>query len=75
MRGKRVLDALSERLELQPSDLSVSRKLLAKFGNTSSPFVLMVLEEQIKLNAPSGYWWMNTFGAGFSSHGILLRAE
>jgi predicted naringenin-chalcone synthase len=73
--GKRVLDALSERLELQPSDLSVSRKLLAKFGNTSSPFVLMVLEEQIKLNAPSGYWWMNTFGAGFSSHGILLRAE
>jgi hypothetical protein len=35
----------------------------------------MALEEQIKRDAPGGYWWMNSFGAGFSSHGILLKAE
>ena len=73
--GKRVLDALSEKLKLQPSDLAVSRKLLEKYGNTSSPFVLMVLEEQINRKSPGGYWWMNSFGAGFSSHGILLKVE
>ncbi|MDA7620953.1 stilbene synthase [bacterium] len=73
--GKRVLDALTKKFKLQHTDLEVSRKLLEKYGNTSSPFVLMALEEQIKRNAPGGYWWMNSFGAGFSSHGILLKAE
>ncbi|MBT5925318.1 MAG: stilbene synthase, partial [Verrucomicrobia bacterium] len=41
----------------------------------SSPFVLMALEEHINIASPAGYWWMNSFGAGFSSHGILLEVE
>ena len=73
--GKRVLDALSLKLGLRPAELEVSRKLLKHFGNTSSAFVLMALEEHMKLPSPPGYWWMNSFGAGFSSHGILLETE
>ena len=73
--GKRVLDALTKQLGLAPNDLDVSRKLLALYGNTSSPFVLMALEEHINIASPAGYWWMNSFGAGFSSHGILLEVE
>ncbi len=72
--GKRVLDALTDQLQLQYTDLDISRQLLDRFGNTSSAFVLMALEEHILKGSPNGYWWLNSFGAGFSSHGILLAA-
>ena len=33
----------------------------------------MALEEHLKQGSPAGFWWMNTFGAGFSSHGLMLE--
>lgn len=73
--GKRVLEALVDRMGLNDTDLSVSRELLSDYGNISSPFVLLALERHLQLPSPSGFWWMNSFGAGFSSHGILLKAH
>ncbi len=48
-------------------------ELLSRFGNLSSPFVLFVLEAALRENAPGGWWWMSSFGAGFSCHGALLK--
>ncbi len=72
--GKRVLEALTDRMGLKDADLSISRELLRDYGNISSPFVLLALERHLQLPSPPGFWWMNSFGAGFSSHGILLKA-
>ena len=51
--GRRVLDAITQSMNLLPSDLTISRQLLAQYGNTSSPFVLMALEEHLKQGSPA----------------------
>jgi len=33
------------------------------------------LKNAIQDSASPGYWWMTSFGAGFSCHGALLKAE
>jgi alkylresorcinol/alkylpyrone synthase len=53
----------------------LSASVLHDFGNVSSPFVLFVLERALAQNAPGGWWWMSTFGAGFSCHGAFLKVE
>ena len=73
--GRDVLAALRERLKLDEKDLVWSAASLRDFGNVSSPSVLFALELALANHAPSGYWWMCAFGAGFSSHGALLEAE
>ena len=50
----------------------VSARVLSAYGNLSSPFVYFVLELALRERAPSGSWWMCSFGAGFSCHGALL---
>jgi len=49
--------------------------VLREFGNLSSPSVLFVLEAALADSAPSGYWWMSSFGAGFCCQGALLEVE
>lgn len=71
--GRDVLNALAERMDMDETDLHWSREILSEYGNMSSPSVLFVLERALKSNAPSGWWWLASFGAGFSSHGALLR--
>jgi alkylresorcinol/alkylpyrone synthase len=71
--GREVLAALQERLGLSERDLCLSAGVLLDFGNVSSPFVLFVLERALAQNAPGGWWWMSSFGAGFSCHGALLK--
>jgi alkylresorcinol/alkylpyrone synthase len=71
--GRDVLNALAERMGLDEDDLHWSRMILSEYGNMSSPSVLFVLERALNNNAPAGWWWMSSFGAGFSSHGALLR--
>lgn len=70
--GRDVLNALAKRVELDEADLLWSREILSECGNMSSPSVLFVLERALNNNAPSGWWWLSSFGAGFSSHGALL---
>ena len=40
----------------------------------SSAFVYFVLQAALEDNAEPGWWWMSSFGAGFSCHGALLEA-
>ena len=73
--GREVLAALQRRLGLSESDLRRSTAVLSDYGNVSSPFVLFVLERTLAESAPGGWWWLSSFGAGFSCHGALLKVD
>jgi predicted naringenin-chalcone synthase len=73
--GRDVLLALEKKFNLSAAETCWSANILREFGNLSSPFVLFVLEKALRENAPGGLWWIASFGAGFSSHGVLLEVE
>jgi predicted naringenin-chalcone synthase len=73
--GRDVLVALRHRLGLDEADLRWSSAILEEFGNLSSASVFFVLQAALADSAPGGYWWMSSFGAGFSGHGALLQVE
>jgi predicted naringenin-chalcone synthase len=71
--GRTVLDRLRDALGLDEPAVRHSREALGRYGNLSSPFVLFVLDAALAAGAPGGWWWMSSFGAGFSCHGALLK--
>ncbi|MGZ5037142.1 MAG: type III polyketide synthase [Usitatibacter sp.] len=71
--GRRVLAELQRSIGLDADAIRHSSTVLRDLGNLSSPFVLFVLEEALRAGAKPGWWWMSSFGAGFSCHGALLR--
>jgi alkylresorcinol/alkylpyrone synthase len=71
--GRKVLDEVRAQIGLGAEDLRWSAGMLREFGNLSSPFVLFVLRAALEGGAARGWWWMSSFGAGFSCHGALLR--
>ena len=71
--GRRVLEELQGKLDLDEADIRFSSAILRQYGNLSSPFVLFVLDAALRARAPGGLWWMSSFGAGFSCHGALLE--
>ncbi len=73
--GRDVLLALAQRFGLLPEALNHSREALRKYGNLSSAFVYFVLDAALDAGAPGGWWWMSSFGAGFTCHGALLAVE
>jgi predicted naringenin-chalcone synthase len=73
--GRDVLVALRDRLGLSENDTRWSETVLREFGNLSSSSVFFVLEAAFADSAPAGYWWMSSFGAGFSCHGALLVVD
>jgi alkylresorcinol/alkylpyrone synthase len=73
--GRDVLQALEKRLELQPGDLRYSAAVLREYGNMSSAFVYFVLDAALADDAAPGWWWLSSFGAGFSCHGALLEVQ
>jgi alkylresorcinol/alkylpyrone synthase len=73
--GRDVLLALGRRLALEPNAFRYSAAMLREFGNLSSAFVYFVLEAALADHASGGWWWMSTFGAGFSCHGALLKVR
>jgi predicted naringenin-chalcone synthase len=73
--GRDVLRALERRFELQTADLRYSAAMLREYGNLSSAFVYFVLQAALADDAPDGWWWLSSFGAGFSCHGALLRVH
>jgi alkylresorcinol/alkylpyrone synthase len=73
--GRDVLLALAQRLGLMPQALSHSREALRKYGNLSSAFVYFVLDAALDAGDAGGWWWMSSFGAGFTCHGALLTVE
>jgi alkylresorcinol/alkylpyrone synthase len=73
--GREVLTAVREQLGLHESDMAWSAGVLKDLGNVSSSFVFHVLDRAIRGRAPGGYWWLSSFGAGFSCHGALLKVR
>jgi alkylresorcinol/alkylpyrone synthase len=71
--GRDVLLALRQNLQLGQQDLRWSEQVLREFGNVSSSSLFFVLEAALADGAPDGYWWMSSFGAGFSCYGALLE--
>jgi alkylresorcinol/alkylpyrone synthase len=73
--GRDVLLALEREFGLERQDLRYSAAMLREYGNLSSAFVFVVLEAALVDEAPAGWWWLSSFGAGFSCHGALLRVS
>lgn len=73
--GRDVLLALARRFELEAGDLRHSAAMLREYGNLSSAFVYFVLDAALRDEAPGGWWWLSSFGAGFSCHGALLQVD
>ena len=73
--GRDVLIALEKRFELDGDAFRYSAAMLREYGNLSSAFVYFVLEAALADDAPGGWWWLSSFGAGFSCHGALLAVE
>jgi len=73
--GRDVLLAIQKEFGLLPEALRYSSDTLRQYGNLSSAFVYFVLQAALADNAPGGWWWISSFGAGFSCHGALLSVE
>ena len=73
--GRDILTAIGQRVGLMEEDTRWSASVLRDYGNVSSPCVYFVLQAALEEQAPGGYWWMSSFGAGFSCHGALLEVE
>jgi len=73
--GRDVLLAVERRFELDPQALRHSAAMLREYGNLSSAFVYFVLRAALADDAPGGWWWLSSFGAGFSCHGALLAVD
>jgi alkylresorcinol/alkylpyrone synthase len=73
--GRDVLNAVERHFPLQSADLRYSAAMLRQYGNLSSAFVYFVLQAALADSAPSGWWWLSSFGAGFSCHGALLEVR
>ena len=73
--GRDVLIALESTLGIGQHELRYSAAMLHDYGNLSSAFVYFVLQAALADSAPGGWWWMSSFGAGFSCHGALLKVD
>ncbi|VXC67417.1 Alpha-pyrone synthesis polyketide synthase-like Pks18 [Burkholderia sp. 8Y] len=73
--GRDVLLAIEREFGLAAHDLRYSAAMLREYGNMSSAFVYFVLQAALADQAPAGWWWLSSFGAGFSCHGALLKVE
>jgi predicted naringenin-chalcone synthase len=71
--GRDVLVALRQQLGLAREEVRWSEAVLREHGNVSSASLYFVLQAALQDSAPNGYWWMSSFGAGFSCHGALLE--
>jgi alkylresorcinol/alkylpyrone synthase len=73
--GRKVLEALQRQIGLDAGQLRWSADVLRELGNVSSACVYFVLEAALRGGAAPGWWWMSSFGAGFTCHGALLEVR
>lgn len=71
--GREVLKALQQKFDLSEEAIQCSAEILRRYGNLSSASVYFILEETLRRGAPNGWWWVSSFGAGFSCYGALLK--
>ena len=75
--GSRILDAVQQTLKLTDSAMRPSRRVLANYGNMSSPTVLFVLAEAVSARPPTPgtYGILAAFGPGLGIEAALMRFE
>ena len=73
--GKNVLEALRTALGLTEQQTECSAEILRDYGNVSSPFVLFALQRALQMETTPGWWWMSSFGAGFSCAGAFIEVH
>ena len=73
--GRDVLLALERKFGLEARNFRYSAAMLREYGNLSSAFVYFAFEAALADEAPPGWWWLSSFGAGFSCHGALLQVS
>jgi predicted naringenin-chalcone synthase len=73
--GRDVLAALREEFGFRNGELDHTVAVLRELGNISSACVYHVLERALANGTPPGWWWMSSFGAGFSCYGALLQVD
>jgi predicted naringenin-chalcone synthase len=73
--GPKILDVVEEHLELPPEALSESRRILAEYGNCSSPTVLLVLDAFCRRDDPPQRVVMLAFGPGLTLYAALLDRQ
>ena len=72
--GEKIINAVRDEIGIPEERLSATRKVLAEYGNMSSPTVWFVLDELQQQGIAPGEWCvMLAFGAGLSAHAFLLR--
>ncbi|WP_342580573.1 3-oxoacyl-[acyl-carrier-protein] synthase III C-terminal domain-containing protein [Ureibacillus sp. FSL W7-1570] len=72
--GKKVLLAYQDALQLSENHTALSKKVLQENGNMSSPTVLYVLDEYMKIAGKAGaYGLLVALGPGFSGEAVLLQ--
>ena len=72
--GRTILDAVEQGLELRPDALSISRDVLARFGNMSSATVMFVLEQVLKHAQEGQTGCAMSFGPGITAETMLFHA-
>ena len=70
--GPRILDAFIAALQLDRRALEVSRQVLSRFGNMSSPTILFILDELVRREAPRPIVAI-AFGPGLTIEAALLE--
>ena len=71
--GRDVLVALKNRLELSDEQLELQRRGAARVRQPEQRVRLLRARSRARGEASPGWWWMSSFGAGFSCHGALLK--
>ena len=73
--GRRIIEVMSERLGLAPSDLAPTERVLAEHGNMSSVTVLFVLDEILRTGRPpaGALGLLGAFGPGFAAELALVE--
>lgn len=71
--GPKVIEAITESLDLPPDALELTWRSLADIGNLSSSSVLHVLRDTMAKRPPAGPGVMMAMGPGFCSELVLLQ--
>lgn len=72
--GEKIINAVRDEIGIPEEQLRATRKILAEYGNMSSPTVWFVMNEILQNGISAGDTCvMVAFGAGLSAHAFLLR--
>ena len=71
--GRSILDAVERAFDLPPSALSVSREVLRRYGNMSSPTIMFVLDGLLRRRARGSSGCAMSFGPGLIAETMFFR--